>query len=30
VLRLYDTPFGVATRAGRETSMPSITQRKCP
>lgn len=30
VLRLYDTPVGVATRAGRETPMPSITTRGCP
>jgi hypothetical protein len=30
VLRLYDTPVGVATRAGRETSMPSLSRRKCP
>jgi hypothetical protein len=30
VLRLYDTPVGVATRAGRETSMPLLTRRKCP
>ena len=30
VLRLYDTPVGVATRAGREAPMPSITQRACP
>ena len=29
VLRLYDTPVGVATRAGRETPMPSITAREC-
>jgi hypothetical protein len=30
VLRLYDTPVGVATRAGRETAMPALTRRKCP
>jgi hypothetical protein len=30
VLRLYDTPVGVATRAGRETSMPLVTRRQCP
>jgi hypothetical protein len=30
VLRLYDTPVGVATRAGREAPMPSITKRVCP
>jgi hypothetical protein len=29
VLRLYDTPIGVATR-GREVTMPSITRRSCP
>jgi hypothetical protein len=29
VLRLYDTPVGVATR-GREVTMPSITRRACP
>jgi hypothetical protein len=29
VLRLYDTPVGVATRAGREAPMPSITAREC-
>jgi hypothetical protein len=30
VLRLYDTPVGVATRAGREAPMPSIVTRECP
>jgi hypothetical protein len=30
VLRLYDTPIGVATRAGRETPMPAIKGRACP
>jgi len=30
VLRLYDTPVGVATRAAREAPMPAITQRSCP
>jgi hypothetical protein len=30
VLRLYDTPVGVATRAGREAPMPAITERACP
>jgi hypothetical protein len=30
VLRLYDTPVGVATRAGREAPMPSISTRDCP
>jgi hypothetical protein len=29
VLRFYDTPVGVATRAGREAPMPTITQRGC-
>jgi hypothetical protein len=29
VLRFYDTPVGVATRAGREAPMPTITQRDC-
>jgi len=29
VLRLYDTPIGVATRSGREAPMPSISQRAC-
>ena len=30
VLRLYDTPVGVATRAGRETTMPLMSRRVCP
>jgi len=30
VLRLYDTPVGVATRASREVSMPSVTLERCP
>ncbi len=30
VLRLYDTPVGVATRAGRETPIPSVSVRACP
>jgi len=30
VLRLYDTPVGVATRSGRETPMPSIAAGQCP
>jgi hypothetical protein len=30
VLRLYDTPVGVATRAGREAPMPAVTTRACP
>jgi hypothetical protein len=29
VLRLYDTPIGVATR-GREVTMPSVMRRGCP
>jgi hypothetical protein len=29
VLRLYDSPVGVATRAGREAPMPSITAKEC-
>ena len=29
VLRLYDTPVGVATRATRDTQMPQITTRSC-
>jgi hypothetical protein len=29
VLRLYDTPIGVATRAGRETAMPGIRAGEC-
>lgn len=29
VLRLYDTPVGAATRAGREAPMPKITARDC-
>ncbi len=29
VLRLYDTPIGVATR-GREVTMPSVRHRSCP
>jgi hypothetical protein len=29
VLRLYDTPVGVATRAAREVPMPAITLRQC-
>jgi hypothetical protein len=28
-LRLYDTPVGIATRAGREAPMPAITQGSC-
>ena len=30
VLRLYDTPVGVAARTGREAAMPSIAQGACP
>lgn len=30
VLRLYDTPVGVATRAAREAPMPAINVRSCP
>ena len=30
VLRFYDTPVGVATRAGREAPMPAIVTRACP
>ena len=30
ILRLYDTPVGVSTRAGREVPMPTITTRGCP
>lgn len=30
VLRLYDTPVGVATKAGREVPMPAVTTRNCP
>ena len=29
VLRLYDTPVGVATRASREAPMPAITAEPC-
>ncbi len=29
VLRLYDTPVGVATRSGRDTPMPSLTTGEC-
>lgn len=29
VLRLYDTPVGIATRSGRETPMPTITGGPC-
>jgi hypothetical protein len=30
VLRLYDTPLGVAMRTGREAPMPAVTTRGCP
>jgi len=30
VLRLYDSPVGVATRAAREAPMPSVSVRACP
>lgn len=30
VLRLYDTPVGVATRSGRDAPMPSVIQKACP
>lgn len=29
VLRLYDTPIGMATRTGRDAPMPAITKRAC-
>jgi hypothetical protein len=29
VLRLYDTPIGMATRSGRDAPMPSIGRRAC-
>lgn len=29
LLRLYDTPIGVATR-GREVTMPAVTRKSCP
>ncbi len=29
MLRLYDTPVGIATRAGRETPMPAVTTGRC-
>jgi hypothetical protein len=29
VLRFYDTPVGVATKAGRELPMPSINTEAC-
>jgi hypothetical protein len=30
LLRLYDTPVGVATRAAREVPMPALTVHSCP
>jgi hypothetical protein len=30
MLRLYDTPVGVSTRAGKEVPMPAITTVSCP
>ena len=30
VLRLYDTPVGMATRTGRDAPMPAISKRQCP
>ena len=30
LLRFYDTPIGVATRASREVPMPTIKTRSCP
>jgi hypothetical protein len=30
MLRLYDSPVGVATRAAREAPMPAISVRSCP
>ncbi|HLH95978.1 MAG TPA: DUF1214 domain-containing protein [Xanthobacteraceae bacterium] len=30
VLRLYDTPVGLATRSGPDTPMPTISQKACP
>jgi hypothetical protein len=30
VLRFYDTPIGVATRASRELPMPTVTTGSCP
>jgi hypothetical protein len=29
VLRLYDTPVGVATRSGKDAPMPAITKKAC-
>ncbi len=30
VLRLYDTPVGVALQSGRETTMPAVIRKGCP
>jgi hypothetical protein len=30
MLRLYDTPVGVSTRAGKEVPMPTIKIASCP
>jgi hypothetical protein len=30
VLRLYDTPVGVAMQTGREITMPAVTRKGCP
>lgn len=30
VLRLYDTPVGVATRNAKDAPMPAVAQRSCP
>ena len=30
ILRLYDTPVGVSTKAGREVPMPDVITRSCP
>jgi hypothetical protein len=29
ILRLYDTPIGVATRTGRDAPMPTVSKGKC-
>jgi hypothetical protein len=29
VLRLYDTPIGMATRTGRDAAMPSVARKAC-
>jgi hypothetical protein len=30
LMRLYDSPIGVATRAAREAPMPAVSTRSCP